>query len=238
MYPRMSQPRQEQASQDDLSLLGLNPAQPQRPLNLAGADVPLPAPQALADAGEPQGGDLAGQSAAINAPTFSAPDTRQPGLREAAGLANGSIDWHPGLQPEPSLPDLDEYARPYALDIYGSSNSAPAMGEPWFSDILWETRVSPLETEAGAEPLDVLDGRSLDLFMSELEPPQLELDARMTDHPGSMAPDALADLHDSPDYQDLPRGVSMTNNNLLQPGSTRRTRHEAPQFLGLDALGR
>jgi hypothetical protein len=238
MHPRMSEPRQEQASQDDLSLLGLDPAQPPRPLNLAGADEPLPTPGELVSAGEPQAGDLAGKSAAINAPTFTAPNMSQPGLQGVAGLADGGIDWNPGVQADLALPDLEEYAHPYALDIYSSSSAEPAVDEPWLSDILWGTQVPPLETEAGAEPLDVLDGRSLDALKTALEPPQLEPDVRMPDHPGSMAPEALTDLRNSPDYQDLPRGVSMTNNNLLQPGSSRRTRHEAPQFLGLDALNR
>jgi hypothetical protein len=75
-------------------------------------------------------------------------------------------------------------------------------------------------------------------LMAELQPPQLEPDVHMEDHPGSLATDALSALHTSPDYQDLPSGVTMANTNLLQPGSTRRTRHDALQFLGLDAESR
>jgi hypothetical protein len=242
MHPRMFEPRQEQASQhNDLALLGLDPAQPRLPLNLAGADEPLPTPDELANAGEPQAGDLAGNPAQIHEPTFSAPDMSQPHLQNAAGLTNDGITWLPGVQVDPALPDLQQYAHPFALDMYSSSASNPIADEPWLSDVLLGNQAPSLETEAGAEALDVLSGlagQAHDPLLAKLQPPQLEPDVHMEDHPGSLATDALSALHASPDYQELPSGVTMDNNNLLQPGSTHRTRHEALQFLGLDAESR
>jgi hypothetical protein len=238
MHPRMSEHGQEQApQQDDLALLGLDPAQPRSALNLAGADDPLPTPDALTNDGEPQAGDLAGNPVEIVAPTFTAPDMSQPQLQGSAGLTNDGITWLAGEQVDPALPDLEQYAQPFALDIYSSSSANPNADEPWLSDILLDGQVPALETEDGAEALDVLHGQAhvADPLLAELQPPQLEPEVRMDDHPGSLADDALSDLHASPDYQDLPYGVTMNNNNLLQPGSTRRTRHEALQFLGLDA---
>jgi hypothetical protein len=243
MHPRMSEPRQEQASQqDDLALLGLDPAQPHLPLNLAGAEEPLPTPADLANAGEPQVGDLAGNPAQIHEPTFTAPDMNQPPLQNAAGLVNDGITWLPGEQVDLALPDLEQYAHPFALDIYSSSTINASADEPWLSDVLLGNQAPPLETEAGAEALDVLSGQSQaqlhDPLLAKLQPPQLEPEVHMEDHPGSLATDALSALHASPDYQELPSGVTIANNNLLQPGSTHRTRHEAIQFLGLDAESR
>ncbi len=243
MHPRMFEPRQEQASsQDDLVLLGLDPAQPRLPLNLAGADESLPSPTELASAGDPQAGDLVGNQAQIHEPTFSAPDMSQPQLQNAAGLANDGITWLPGEQIDPALPDLQQYAHPFALDVYSSSTSNASADEPWLSDVLLGNQAPALQTEAGAEALDVLSGQMQtqlhDPLLAKLQPPQLEPEVHMEDHPGSLAADALSALHASPDYQDLPSGVTLANNNLLQPGSTRRTRHETPQFIGLDAASR
>ena len=217
-----------------LSRLGLDPALPYQPLNLAGADAAIPSPAQLADAGEPRGSDMAADPSWLNQPTFSAPQTDAPALNGVAGLSDTDIVWYGQGQPDPSLPDLTQYAHPSGMDIFDDPLAAPGENEPWLSDILWGTRAPDLETETGAEPLDVQDGTEPDALASKLLPPPLAQETRMTDQPGALAPDTLATLHDSPDYHDLPEGVTQANNYMTQPGATHRTRREAPQFLSLD----
>lgn len=218
-----------------LSRLGLDPDQPPAPLNLAGADAPIPTPAQLAGAGEPHGSDMAADPSWLNHPTFSAPETHPPALHDTAGLSNAAIEWRSRGQPDPTLPDLAQYAHPYDMDIFSDPNAPPGEDEPWLSDVLWGTRLPPMETESGDVALDVRDGNDLDAIAGKLEPPPLAPETLMMDHPGSLAEDALAALHDSPDYQDLPEGVSPANAYMMQPGSTHRTRRETLQFLGLDA---
>jgi hypothetical protein len=218
-----------------LARLGLDPEQPYQPLNLAGADAAIPNPAQLAGVGEPRGSDMAADPSWVNHPTFTAPETDAPALHGAAGLADSAIEWYAPGQPDPSLPDLTQYAHPSDMDIYDDPLAAPGTDEPWLSDILWGTRAPELETELGATPLDVLDGTEPDVLEDKLLPPPLEPETGMMDRPGDLAPDALAALHDSPDYRDLPSGVTAANNYMLQPGATHRTRRETLQFLGLDA---
>ena len=218
-----------------LARLGLDPALPYQPLNLAGADEAVPDPAQLVGIGEPRGSDMAADPSWLNQPTFSAPQTSAPALRAVSGLSETGIEWYGPGQPDPSLPDLTQYAHPSDMDIFDDPLAAPGADEPWLSDILWGTRAPDLETELGVTPLDVQDGMQPDALTNKLLPPPLTPETRMTDQPGALAPDALATLHASPDYRDLPEGVTQANNYLMQPGATHRTRRETLQFLGLDA---
>lgn len=222
-------------SDSPLARLGLDPQQPYQPLNLAGADESILNPAQLAGVGEPRGSDMAADPSWINHPTFSAPETDVPALQDVAGLAAAGIAWYGSGQPDPSLPDLTQYAHPSDMDIFNDPLAAPAADEPWLSDILWGTRAPELETELGATPLDVQDGAQPDAVANKLLPPPLAPETRMMDRPGDLASDALATLHDSPDYRDLPEGVTQANNYMMQPGATHRARRETLQFLGLDA---
>ncbi len=218
-----------------LERLGLDPSVPRQPLNLAGADEALPNPRELAQAGEPGAGDMLNDPAWLNKPTFSAPQANPPALQGTAGLADAGIRWFPQGEPDPALPDLTQYSHPYALDIRSDPLASPGEDDPWLADILWGTRPPDLQTEAGQTALDVQDRPGQDALVAKLQPPQLEPEARMADRPGDLADDALALLRGSADYQNLPQGVSLANDYMLQPGSTHRTRREALQLLGLEA---
>src|SRR5947209_11809433 len=100
----------------DLSLLGLDPSQPYHHLNLAGEHGWPPAPS-----------DVAGQAAPLMtpaiAPQYGEPDRSTPALRPY-DLQMPGITHYPEFTPDPDIPDLEQYNKPYAVD-WPNGEAAP-----------------------------------------------------------------------------------------------------------------
>jgi hypothetical protein len=200
---------------------GIDPAQPIPRLNLAGVDG-VPAPAQLARPAP----------TTLHQPDYGAPDTTQPHL-QTANVADDGVSFEPRaeFEPDPLLPDLDEYARPYGLDIRnlpgeGSGLFAP---DPPLDDLL------DYDVPGGAAVCR--DPLAPDPLLPDLQALQLPQEVHMSERPGDLAAGALDQMHLSPTYQQLD-GVPYSSVFMDQSGmNSARRRHFDLLMGGLDEEG-
>ncbi len=211
---------------DTHSRLGLEPSQPFHDLNLAGVQG-VPSPQALTHVDTAQPSlilpDFGTQS--YDVPTMKPYDLTGPG-----------ITYMSEFDPDPALPDLDEYNHPYELDLSTQGMSPDpqlAHDVPTPSDI-----ATNLYPGLGFLTLDVQHlVTDVDPALPDLQQPILIQQRQMPpdERPGTLDPNALDVLHATLSYQeasdmDYP-GVWMNQ----QGANTARTRHMSLLDAGLDA---
>jgi hypothetical protein len=197
---------------------GIDPAQPIPRLNLAGVDG-VPAPAQLARPAP----------AVLHQPDYGAPNMTQPSL-QMTNVADDGVSFEPRteFEPDPLLPDLDEYARPYGLDIHnvqgdGSDLLTP---DPLLGDLL--DYDVPGGVAISRDPL------APDPLLPDLQAPQLSQEVHMSERPGDLAAGALDQMHLSPTYQQL-GGVPYSSVFMDQSGmNSARRRHFDLLMGGLD----
>ena len=204
---------------------GIDPAQPVPRLNLAGVDG-VPAPAQLARP----------VPTVLHQPDYGAPNMTQPSLQTANVADDGNPAWGAGndfepraeFEPDPLLPDLDEYARPYGLDIHNAQGKGSAVlaPDPLLSDLL------DYDVPGGAAiSRDLL---APDPLLPDLQAPQLSQEVHMSERPGDLAAGALDQMHLSPTYQQLD-GVPYSSVFMDQSGvNSARRRHFDLLMGGLD----
>ncbi len=198
---------------------GIDPAQPIPRLNLAGVDG-VPSPAQLARPAP----------AVLHQPDYGIPDMTQPRL-QTENVAGDGVSFEPRaeFEPDPLLPDLDEYARPYGLDIHNARGEGLAV-------------LAPDPLPGALLDYDVPDGVAIcrdplapDPLLPDLQAPSLRVESGLTpDRPGDLASGALDQMHLSPTYQQLD-GVPYSSVFMDQSGmNSARRRHFDLLMGGLD----
>lgn len=198
---------------------GIDPQMPIPTLNLAGVEG-VPTPAQLSRPAPDQ----------VNGPDFGVPDFHVPDLQAAGDAPGGvSLNMVGELEADPMVPDLDEYHRPYGLDIHNLQGRGPAMfrPDPLLNDLL--DYKQPNGMIVCNDPL------MPDPTLPDLQQPRLTPDVSMSNRPGDLAPGALKVMHEQPTYQQLD-GASYPDVFMDQAGmNTTRRRHMDLMMWGLDS---
>jgi hypothetical protein len=176
----------------------------------------------------PAAPDLAGCGGGFDTPTPDViqPDWGQPdwaslnqGLKGGSDdISNASINYAPlgEFGPDPAHPDLTDYNNPMGLDFYPESYS-----NLWQPDPSLDGDAMNPDIPSGIHVIG--DPETPDPQLPDLQDPQFSLDLQMDGRPGDMDPSAL-DAMKGPD-DDMTKGVSYDLSYMVQPGSSRRSRH-------------
>lgn len=211
----------------DLSQLGLDPSQPFYHLNLAGEHGWPPDPSALAQA-------TPLMTPAIE-PGYTAPNMSTPSLRPY-DLQMPAITHYPEFTPDPDIPDLTTYNKPYRVD-WPTGDMAP---REIAQDIASDAEVAASLYPGLGFPMLAIshDVRDLDPPLPDLQHPQLIPDTMMQpeDRPGELDSDALDVMKSSAAYQQTsdeadPYPLSQMN---AQGNNSRRARHMGLLTDGID----
>ncbi len=176
-------------SADTLSLLGLDPNQPLYDLNLAGAQG-VPSPQMLAQPNS---------TPTILLPDFGTQSYDIPSMKPY-DLTGPGITYMPEFAADPALPDLEEYAHPYGLDL-----SMQAADPQLVSDVPTPAEItSSLYPGLGFSTLNVQHKvTDVDPLVPDLQYPDLTQQTQMPvdERPGDLDPSALDVMHATLSYQ-------------------------------------
>lgn len=215
-FQRMPEPEKPDApvpdlmsAPEDVLMMGYEPSNPapQAP-NLAGVDGP-PDPNTLMT--EPNQGAILPDYGVPDFASLNAP--LQPyDLEDGINYAYGS-EW----SPDPLNPDITSYNKPCGLDIqqqkYPEDLTKP---DPYLNDLTGYDQV---------QGVDFLRNPSdPDPQLPDLQNPQLEPEVHMMERPGDMDDSALSTMPSDPTYDQV-KNVGYDISYMVQPGSTRRSRH-------------
>ncbi len=168
-------------------------------------------------------------------PDYIQPDwgSLNPSLAGGADdIYNGNITYShsPGGEfgPDPDVPDLTSYNHPMGLDFYPESYANIFAPDPGLDG----DATNP-DVPGGIHVIN--DPAMPDPQLPDLQNPQLEPQVRMApeDRPGNIAPEAMDILQSSPDFGST-NGVAYDLSYMVQPGSSRRSRHMDMLTHGLD----
>jgi hypothetical protein len=154
-------------------------------------------------------------------PSYGQPDWSSLNLGLVGGsddIANSAINYSPGGEwgMDPANPDVTDYRHPMGLEFHQSSPADIFKPDPVTGDL------TDPEIPGGISVID--HPADPDPMVPDLQNPQLTPDVTMQGRPGDMDPGAMDALHNSPDYQNV-SGVAYDISPMVQPGSTRRSRH-------------
>lgn len=181
--------------------------------------------------------DLAGCGGGFSTPASSPilPDYSQPDwgslnqglVGNGDDIANAAIHYAPNgkFGPDPMMPDLTSYNHPMGLDFHQTSPSDIFKPDPVTGDLTDPDIPNGIHVLSNPEAPDP--------SVPDLQNPELELQIKMQGRPGDMDPSALDIMHQSPDYG-ATKGVSYDLSYMVQPGSSRRSRHMDMLTHGLD----
>jgi hypothetical protein len=195
--------------------MGIDPSVPYYHLELAN-DHEVMTPAQLA---APQG------MGKVNAPTFDAPEMSVPGLR-AGDLTRPGIDYVEEFEPDPHTGDLLQFAKPGGLEVHAASTRFTP--DPMLPDL------DEYDRPAG---LGMPDAMTPDPMLPDLQSPQLEPDVQMIGRPGDMALDALSELADETEKEEVPDGDYKEIWMQQHGRATHRTRHMKTLTTGLHEEG-
>ncbi|GAC1568465.1 MAG: hypothetical protein NVS3B14_17770 [Ktedonobacteraceae bacterium] len=197
-----------------INMLGIDPQTPYFELNLAGNEISVANPASLA-AQVPMG--------QVNAPTSGAPDFKMPGVM-AFDLTAPGIDQVAPFQPDPRTGDLLQFAQPLGLQQFAASE-VPMLSDPVAPDLSLYDR---------PDGLDMPGALMVDPALPDLQHPILSQEVAMPGRPGDLAPQALAMMHDTPTYEQLPGDEVKALWMAQQGNNSARERHLGMLMLGLD----
>ncbi len=180
---------QEHPYDDPLSRLGLDSSQPLYDLNLAGEQGVL-SPETLS---QPE------RSPEILLPDFGMQNYAIPAL-QPFDLTSPGITYIPETSADPALPDLDAYAHPYDVNVFGQSMDVDAQ---LAHDVPTQAEITrSLYPGLGFSTLDVQqEVMDVDPLVPDLQDPDLTQQVRrpVDERPGDLDPSAL--LQNTPYYQ-------------------------------------
>lgn len=194
---------------------GIDPAAPVPVLNLAGVEG-VPTPDEL----------VRPLPETLNTPDFGFPDFSEPPL-QMFDLTEPAINYAYGdeFAPDPLIPDLTSYRRPYGLDVRDTSLWA---ADPPLTDLLaYELPNGITVHHDPTEP---------DPTLPDLQHPTLTQAVHMQGRPADLADSALDVLHGTASYQQVDKDYPTSR--LDQTGmNTTRARHLSLLDYGLDGVG-